>query len=169
MARRFISSTPRRETAWIALHSGITDFTASQHINIASFIKAELENFVPCTITRTVGLLVVSADTNFITNQIYSGAFGCCVVREEARNSVASLPRPFELAGEEMWLWHQFVADVFDDRADSDLRLSTHYKIDSKAQRKVASGDAIVFMGEGGGEADGFDAQLFIRMLLKLH
>ncbi len=169
--RRFISQAPRRSTAWVQFQSaGFVDHTASQHATLATMTQAQLERFVPCTITRTVGLMVVSADTDFITNQVYSGAAGACVVREEARAAgIGSLPQPFGSAEDEMWFWHQYFAEVFDDRADSDLRLSTHYKIDSKAQRKVSDGDAIVFTGQGGGEADGFDVNLMVRMLLKLH
>ncbi len=169
--KRFISSAPKRSTAWVTFKTaGFIDHSAAGHLVIASMSKADLEKFVPCTITRTVGLVVVSADTDFITNQIYGGAIGCCVVREEARLVGASaVPQPFTGADEEMWLYHQFFAEVFDDRSDSDLRLTTHYKVDSKAQRKVSDGDAIIFTSQGAGLADGFDVNVMVRMLLKLH
>jgi len=119
---------------------------------------------------RTVGLLVVSSDQNFITNQIWSGAAGCCIVRESARAAgLASMPQPFIDASDDVWLWHQFFAGIIDDRADSDILTSMQIPIDSRAQRKVADGDAIVFLIEGGGESDGFDAALYVRLLLKLH
>ena len=60
--------------------------------------QAVLRDFVPCTIIRTVGLLVVAADLNFITNQSLSGAIGGCTVREDARVAFA-VPDPFVEAG----------------------------------------------------------------------
>ena len=123
---------------------------------------------MPCTIIRTVGLLCVASDTDFVTNQVYSGAAGACVVREEARAADA-VPFPFSSSDHDVWFWHTFFAATFDDRADSDLLVSQNIIIDSKASRKVVDGDAIVFSVEGGNEADGFDAALFVRVLLKLH
>ncbi len=161
-------SSPRRLTQWIAKTVNFTDFTAAQTLQLMSFSQAELAGFVPCTIIRTVGMLVVSADTNFITNQIYSGAVGSCLVRDDARAANA-IPDPFDEASDDVWFWHQFFAAVVDDRSDSDLVLSQNFMVDSKAQRKVVDGDAIVFAGQGGGEADGFDVALYIRLLLKLH
>ena len=112
---------------------------------------------------------MVAADTNFITNQVSSGAVAGCTVREDARAS-GVFPNPFSDAGDDMWFYHQFFASVIDDRGtDSDLLMSQNYPVDSKAQRKVADGDSIVFVGQGGGESDGFDVALFVRVLLKLH
>ena len=58
---------------------------------------------------------------------------------------------------------------MIDDRADSDIVVSQSMVVDSRAQRKVVDGDAIVFVGEGAGLADGFDVILMVRLLLKLH
>ncbi|MBW6325916.1 hypothetical protein, partial [Pseudomonas aeruginosa] len=78
-------------------------------------------------------------------------------------------PDSFAAASDDVWFWHQYFAARFDDRSDSDLLVSQNFMIDSKAQRKVVDGDAIVFAGQGGGESDGFDIALYVRMLLKLH
>ncbi len=158
----------RRLTEWISGKVNFTDLTSSGGGPLVTFSQAELRDFVPCTIIRTVGLLVVAADTNFITNQIYSGAAGGCVVREDAR-AAGALPDAFSNSGDDIWFWHQFFAATIDDRADSDLVVSQNFIVDSKAQRKMVDGDALVFMVEGGGEADGFDAALYLRILLKLH
>ncbi len=173
MARRFHSNSgmaraPRRLTQWISKTVNFTDFTAAQTLQLMSFSQAELAGFVPCTLIRTVGMMVVAADTNFITNQIYSGAVGACLVRDDARAANA-IPDPFDEASDDVWFWHQFFAAVIDDRADSDLVVSQNFVVDSKAQRKIVDGDAIVFSGQGGGEADGFDVALYLRVLLKLH
>ena len=165
---RTFQRMPRRATNWISKTVNFTDFTAAQSVNLITFSQTELANFVPCTVIRTVGLLVVAADLNFITNQIYSGAVGGCLIREDARAAGAS-PDAFNDAGDDVWFWHQFFAATIDDRADSDLVISQNFMIDSKAQRKVVDGDAIMFNGQGGNEADGFDVALFLRILLKLH
>ena len=159
---------PKRLTEWISFQTNFTDFTASEGKAVGSFTQTFLRDFVPCTIMRTVGLLVVAADLNFITNQIYSGAVGGCTVRQDAF-AAGAFPDAFSDAGDDVWFMHQFFAATIDDRADSDLVVSQNFIIDSKAQRKVVDGDAIVFHAEGGGEADGFDLALYLRVLLKLH
>ena len=158
----------RRLTEWVALTANFLDFTAAQSQIVGVVEASFLRDFLPCTIIRTVGMMVVAADFNFITNQTYAGAVGGCIVREDARTAGA-LPDPFTDAGDDVWFWHQFFAARIDDRSDSDLLVSQNFKVDSKGQRKMKDGDVIVFMGEGGNESDGFDVALYVRMLLKLH
>ena len=165
--RRVVPGT-RRQTEWISLTVNFTDFTAAQTQILGSFSQVALRDFVPCTIIRTVGMLVVSADQNFITNQIYSGAVGLCTVRQDALAS-AAVPDAFVNAGDDVWWWHQFFAGLIDDRSDADLVTSQSFMIDSKAQRKIVDGDALILTGEGGNESDGFDVACFLRLLLKLH
>ncbi len=158
----------RRSTEWISATVDWTDFTAAQARTTLSFSQAELRDFVPCTIVRTVGLLAVSADFDFITNQSFLGASGACLVRDDARIAGA-LPEAFGEAGNDIWWWHQFFAMQVESSSGVDLKLSETYMVDSKAQRKVVDGDAIVFMSQGGGGSDGFDLSLMVRILLKLH
>jgi len=164
----FTRGGQRRRTEWISATVNYTDFTASASQPLIEFANVVLRDFVPCTIVRTVGLLSVAADVNFITNQALSGAVGACLVRDDAR-ATGVFPDPFVEAGQDVWFYHQFFAMLIDDRADSDIRVSQRYMIDSRAQRKVVDGDSIAFIGEGGGETDGFDLALFVRLLLKLH
>ena len=162
-------ASEKRLTQWISKSSdGFIDLTASQKTVVIGITEAELEPFVPCTIIRTVGLLIVAADLNFITNQIFLGAAGGCVVREAARVASA-VPFPFSQAADDVWFWHQFFGMQIDDRTDSDIKVSERYNVSSKGQRKLVDGDALIFGVEGGGEADGFDAALMLRILLKLH
>ncbi len=163
-----MGASRRRLTEWVSLRANFSDFTSGQTKVVSSLSQAQLRDFVPCTIIRTVGLLVVAADTNFITNQTYSGAVGGCLVREDARIS-AVVPDAFENSGDDVWFWHQFFAAIIDDRADSDIVVSQNFMVDSKAQRKVVDGDALIFTAQGGGESDGFDLALYLRILLKLH
>ena len=41
--------------------------------------------------------------------------------------------------------------------------------VDSKGQRKIVDGDALVVTAQGGGAPDGFDVNVMLRLLLKLH
>jgi len=41
--------------------------------------------------------------------------------------------------------------------------------VDGRGQRKVADGESIIFPVQGGNESDGFDVQMSLRLLLKLH
>ena len=164
--RRASASGAPRLTEWIAATVGWTDFTASELSQLIIFNQAALAPLVPFTIVRTVGVFNIAFDRNFITNQTYSGAVGGAVISDRGQTTVQ---RPFTDASDDLWFWHQFFAGQIDDRADSDLVVSRAIVIDSKAQRKVEDGMAIQFGCEGGGEADGFDASLQLRILCKLH
>ncbi|MBW6325899.1 hypothetical protein, partial [Pseudomonas aeruginosa] len=122
--------------------------------------------FVPFTIVRTVGILSVAVDNDPILNQSYTAAFGAAVVQKELGTTA---PDPFTDASDDIWFWHQFAADRLESGGGGDQIMSRTYVIDSKAQRKVVDGQQIVFQGEGGGDSDGFDAALFVRILCKLH
>jgi len=165
------SGKAKRQTEWLSLTTNFVDFTASEFLSLGSFTQAQLAAVVPCTITRIVGMFIVAADTNFITNQIFSGAIGGMVITEAARTvAITSRPAPFTDAGDDMWFFHRYFGMVIDDRAtDSDVINSINYPIDSRGQRRVEDGEAIVFSAEGGGETDGFDVALYLRMLVKLH
>ncbi len=127
---------PRRATQWISKKANFQDFTSAESARIFDFTQAELAMFVPCTIIRTVGMMVVASDLNFITNQVYSGAVGGCLIREDA-GAAGVFPDAFSNSGDDVWFWHQFFAMQIDDRADSDIKTSERYVIDSRAQRKV--------------------------------
>ena len=164
--RRALASGVRRQTEWIAGTVNFTDFTASALNQLILFNQVALAPLVPFTIVRTVGVLTVAFDTNFITNQAYSGAVGAAVITDRGQTT---FQRPFTDASDDLWFYHQFFAGIIDDRADSDLIVSKSMVVDSKAQRKVVDGQAIAFIGEGGGETDGFDIALQVRILCKLH
>ncbi len=137
----------RRQTEWISGSTNFRDHTAAESTNFINFTQTTLRDFVPCTIIRTVGVMYHAADLNFITNQIYIGAVGGCVVRQEALTSgITAMPLPFGGAGDDIWFWHQFFAATYDDRADSDLRVSEHFVIDSKGSRKVVCVKLIKFV-----------------------
>ncbi len=131
-------STPRRQTEWIAATVNFTDLTASEIANVISFSQVALADLVPFTIIRTVGVMTVAFDTNFITNQIISGAAGLQVVGDDARASgVASMASPFADAADDSWFYHQFFHGVVDDRADSDILLSQSMVIDNPMKKLV--------------------------------
>ncbi len=151
-------SSPRRQTEWIAATVNFTDLTASEIANLISFSQAALVDLVPFTIIRTVGVVTVAHDVNFITNQTITGAVGLQVVGDDARASgVASMASPFADAADDSWFYHQFFHSIIDDRADSDLVVSHSMVIDSKAQRKVVDGQAIVFLAEGWDSVNHFE------------
>jgi len=163
------AGVPRRETEWISGSIDWNDFTASQNKNLVSFTQAELRDLVPFTIVRTVGLVVYSRDFDTITNQDFLGAVGGGVVQESARATAGAVPNPFSDAENDLWFYHQFFAAQYEGSSGVDLQISQQFMIDSKAQRKVVDGEAIIFRGEGGGGSDGFDLTFMIRLLCKLH
>ena len=160
------AAAPRRQTQWIALTVNWTNFSASTFVNMGQFAQAQLVNLVPFTIVRTVGICCVSIDPNPILNQDFSMAFGGCVAREQSGNQ---LPAPFANADSDAWFWHQFAAMEYETDTGGDNVISMQIPVDSKAQRKVSDGDKISFLAQGGSAADGFEAALYLRILLKLH
>jgi len=135
------------------------------------FSAAVLEDLVPFTITRTVGMVAIATDADFITNQDMFGALGAKVVDERARVAGGgSLARPLTEIVDDGWYLHQALLGFTESvvTANADFMSSLTFPFDSRAQRKVSDGEAIVFSIQNGG-TDAFQAAIIMRFLAKLH
>ena len=163
--RSISAGKARRETEWIAGTANWQSVSGPSAQAIISFTQADLSEFVPFTIVRTVGLLTTAINKDFILNQEYFGAAGLVVVRQAAG---ANLPDPMTNVGDDTWFYHQFVGGQEEASSGVDTVSNIQWPIDSKAMRKVVDGDAIRFMFELL-SGDGCELAVGFRMLLKLH
>ena len=164
--------SPQRKTAWIQGPDSVQVSTLAGNtcVLFASF-DTRASNLIdsPFTIVRTRGLfsvIDVAVDTAFFP----FGAFGAVVVGGEAFDAgVASLPCPYSEAFFDRWLVHQYwsTANIISTGV-SHGRLE-RFTIDSRAMRKVETGDVICFLVENGSNTEAITFQLDFRQLVKLH
>ena len=165
------ASGPRRQTEWISVVAPWVTQSGGEQL-LASFQQAALSLIVPFTITRTVGILGWAFDEDFILDQDVFGAFGCAVVRESARGQGgASIPGALANAGDDIWWTHQFFSGFAESVGgiEADIVTSQQVVIDSRAQRKVVDGDALIFTSELDSTSDDVEICLGLRILCKLH
>ncbi len=179
MARRhggrvLVRQGPRRATTWL----GSLAAPAELGLNPAtvllnqSFTGTQTETLGPFTITRTIGSLYVASDQVAADESALIG-IGFSVVSEQARAAgAASVPAPFRDEDDEHFfvygttLASMDVAGTVDGFQQSGFR---RMDFDSKAQRKVESGDAIVIVLENASATARAVFYLKFRMLIKVH
>jgi len=164
---------PRRATEWVAsadIDVG-TQLNGTAGVLDQSLTGAQVSLLAPFTIVRTVGFVAVKSDQVAATES-FIGALGALVVTESARVAgVASIPTPVTEMSDEMWfLFQGFQGGIEFLDATGTQNGYRIFHFDSKAQRKVQDGEAIVFMLENGA-ASGVGLQFWLqfRMLLKTH
>ncbi len=168
----FAPRAVRRKTDWIASAdiTALTNLIGGGVVIDQSLTGAQVALIAPFTIIRTVGYVGIRSDQAGATETPF-GAIGAMVVKETARAAgVASVPTPINEEGDDGWFLYQGIASDFlfasgVGFSNSGMKI---FQFDSKAQRKVADGDAIIWTAENA-SADGFDYLLKFRMLVKLH
>jgi hypothetical protein len=97
---------------------------------------------------------------------------GMSVVSERARSiGITALPLPILDEPSDLFFVHMFwhCGSVFGSAVGLNANMWQHYAFDSKAQRKVESGNAIVVCIENASSAFGADYLMKFRMLFKTH
>jgi len=178
MARRFQSRRPqsqRRATEWFG---GIS--TAFNSTVLAAGVKAIVTQIdtrlaatnprVPFTIIRVRGLLAVGA-TSGAAGVFPHGAFGIAVVNGESFDGgIGTIPSPGNESADDRWLYHTYFAMPGNlVTITANLVANTQVTIDSRAKRKVTSGDVVVFVIENLSNVDGFEFVFNARTLLMVH
>ncbi len=172
MAGRIYTRRPirsaRRATEWIAS----ADSASPQALGSASvlldqdFTGAQVSLLSPFTITRTVGLLSVRGD-QIGADEFPLMAMGGMVVQETARAAgVASLPTPIVEEGDDAWFLYVTATAASGTVNGAPV---SQFHFDSRAQRKVEDGQAIVFVVENASSGFGIEYWLKFRMLIKVH
>ncbi len=121
------------------------------------------------TIVRTRGWIGVASDQAAVS-EAFVGALGFAIASDQAvAVGVGSLPTPYTDQDSELWFVHQF----FTSRMDIDSAgLATRrgydmFSFDSKAMRKMQSGQTLVIVVENG-SAVGMQYQLTYAVLFKV-
>ncbi len=164
------SSRPLREVEWAFVEFGSTNVGASP-VLLASFASAGTSDLLgPSTIVRTRGMFHVISDQQAAVETIL-GAFAMEVVSDSARAAgVGSIPTPFTQGADEGFFVYQPYAQAAEGFATGEPGAEgLSYMVDSKAQRKLEPGEAIVLTAENSTNHSGCTIFGVLRLLLKLH
>jgi len=161
--RSFVQSKSARLTQWIGPADQGPIAVASGGATLIDSVAFNQ----PATIMRTRGYVGIRA-TNAGADATIVGAIGVAIVSEEAfLAGVASIPEPYtdaDWGGWYVWRSFSFRHQFFD--ATGVLLEDFGFEVDSKAMRKVAPNEALVFIGES--QQGAFDVVDSTRTLIKL-
>ncbi len=179
MARRLHSgfSRPlrqgqRRKVTWFAS----VDQTVEQNLAAATSVLSQSitgsANDAPFTIARTRGMLICKSD-QVVAARFPFGALGFSVVSDQALAiGITALPLPIADEVSDLFFvyqtWYAGI-DVLSSVGFVGSDMWARFDFDSKAQRKVEPGQAIVVVMENAATTGGVDFILKFRMLIKLH
>jgi len=167
LGRGFPSGGHKRQVTWVGPADQFTVNVSSGASGINQSFDPAAAGMVKPTIVRVRGLLLVKLQA-YTTDQDVNGAFGMCVVSDEAfAAGAASIPRPFDDAGWDGWfVWQPFSFRYEFHSATGDIIGSVGWDIDSKAMRKVTDNETVVCMVES--QSGAFAASVNTRVLFKL-
>ena len=155
----------RRKMLWLFLDQNTTQLTGVSSALIASLNAAALA-LRPFTIVRTHITFFQESDQAAAIEQQFS-AFGMTIVSDQAvAAGVASIPTPGTDQASDWFIhsWQMTEAQTLTDRTTP----SVQFQIDSKAMRKVDSGQDLAIMMENV-VAAGVRLTAAGRILVKLH
>ena len=175
MARRGFTRrdgrTAARETIWFGFAEVRSTLASASLAAIFHSLNAAALALRPFTIVRSHFLWHLRSDQAGATENADVG-FGIAVVSDQASAvGVTAVPTPFADFGSGLWFSHTMLANhltfisgvgVFPDN-------DAMVQIDSKAMRKVDSGQDIVTVLENSSLSDGSTSFIAGRMLVKLH
>ncbi len=158
----------KRQSTWVAQADQVTVNVASGGSAIIASFDAAAAGALRPTVVRSRGEVMIKPQA-YTADLVVSGAFGICVVSEEAfAAGAASIPRPFDDSNWGGWfVWQSFVRTLeFVDASGFDAQAAWNWQVDSKAMRKIGSNDIIVMMAES--QQAAFAIAMHVRLLLKL-
>ena len=122
------------------------------------------------TIVRIRGHIAVASD-QLAATESYAGAVGVCIATDQAvAVGVGSLPTPYTDQDSDLWMMHQYFAGGvhFASAVGFDDQRYQIFDFDSKAMRKFASGQTMVFIVENGSAGSGIQYFLNFAVLFKV-
>ena len=164
-------SGPARQTTWVGpADQNVVAIASTASGIVASFAPFTGASMHKPTIIRTRGYCTVRPQA-FSADIPISGAFGLCVVSDEAfAAGAASIPRPFDDAGWDGWFVWQSFSGTFDVTTDIGRvgfsNTAMNFQIDSKGMRKVSDNETIVLMCES--QSGALNIAMHLRLLFKL-
>ena len=155
----------RRTTQWVS--------SADQNlISVAAATKTLSQSnasLASSTIVRLRGIATVAYAASPNDTQVH-GALGMAIVSAQAfAIGVTAIPGPFDEAGWDGWLWHQYYSQILDGTAASNtFQAFMQYEIDSKAMRKLRDDTNVVVVIIDNVGAVAVRVGIHFRMLVKL-
>ena len=167
-------SSVRRSSIWLAstVRTATQALAAGTSILDQSISGAQIQALGNGTIARTRGVLWVASD-QVIAQEDPFGALGFMVVSETARAAgIGSIPHPGAVPESDQWFVHQFWKASMQVSVGAPTSLAggsfwSRYEFDSKAQRKVEDGQAIVVVLENTSATAGSRFLINFRMLYR--
>ena len=174
MARsRFVGRTPlrqgqRRVADWFGVSLGPTSLPASAKVLMGTLNAAALD-VRPFTIVRTRVTMFVESDQS-VASEITRGVLGLIIVSDQAvAAGSASVPGPVTNSDAPFFVYEPFVNSFSFATASGFVEpAGTIVQIDSKAMRKVSSGENLAIILENA-TALGAIVSLQGRFLVKMH
>ncbi len=170
MARRHGFPTTvgrKRQVTWVGPADQDAVSVASGGSTIIASFAPDGNLMIKPTVVRTRGNVSIRPQT-FAADLAISGAYGICVVSDEAFTAgAASIPRPFDDASWDGWfVWRSFEDFWEFGDATGMRRQSIVQEVDSKAMRKVSENETVVLMCES--QSGALNISMHLRMLFKL-
>ncbi len=162
----------RRLSTWLFIAGGWAS-TAGGVLTFYSSLDATAKGLLPFTVVRSRLLLTTLSDQIAASEEPF-GAAGIIVVRATATAlGVTALPGPISNTRDDWFVYQPFAMPLtrqYQTSAGNSFNESgiAQYEIDSKAMRKVDTGDDMAIMIETAA-GDGARFNLHGRMLVKLH
>jgi len=122
------------------------------------------------TIIRARGSIWIASD-QAVDDEFYVGAVGMCIATDQAvAVGVGSIPTPYTDQDSELWFMHQYFAGgvEFSSAIGMSPNWFTRFEFDSKAMRKMPSGNTLCIVVENGSTAAGITYFLNYAVLFKV-
>ncbi len=161
----------RRESIWL-FQAWSNDTLAPGGVVLISSLNAAAIALLPFTIVRTRGYLSLRSDQS-ANSEAQAVNYGNVVVTQQASAAgVASVPTPLTEANSDWYVYEQLTNSfIVSSAVGIDARGDVSKAFDSKAMRKVDTGDDVVSVAEvpATGISEGLILRTFTRTLIKLH
>ena len=169
MARKqFVRGGTRRLTTWIPVEPLSVAVAAAGGALVGTLSAAALA-LRPFTVVRSYLEIMMISDQSAAFEQ-FGAAVGIAIVSDEAvAVGVSAVPTPVAQAGSDQWFLHQNMWGAQMSGTANGLGGVSRYAVDSKAMRKVDSGEDLIIVVESMAGFSGNGAQVFLtgRLLIK--
>ena len=176
MARQRVNTrqprAQKRLTQWIGVQLGPSTIGGNQSTLLASLDAAGLV-LAPFTVVRSRFILTVWSD-QVAASEIVEGVFGVIVVKNTAvLIGATAVPDPFVEFADDWYVYNPFqqqATRAVENASGTFTEVSqTQMVIDSKAMRKVDTGEDLAFMVRNSSATAGLVITVTGRFLVKLH
>jgi len=160
----------RRESIWFGIPDTDTNLAAASTAALVVTLNAAALALRPFTVVRTRGYLHIASDQR-AASEDWGAALGVAVVSDQAvAIGITAVPTPVTDRGSGLFfLYEEMIGRISVTTDVGVLEFGKGTSYDSKAMRKVESGQDIAFIIESHTTVSAAQVQTAGRMLIKLH